>query len=532
MSRWKRAWNRSWYRNWFGIEIDGSIVGGYGESGVATLVLDLEAGFTVKHRWITNIIKARAGNEQRISRNEIDHESYVGDAYLLGDRPRKVRAQLARHASAGGVFLLALPHEAIALSADAVGATIPVSADELALVDWAKPGQRAAGASLDDGGEVQYIDVIVQSKTSDTIRAAPAPGAVGKYGGWIMPVKHVYLEPQQDFPRFPVDAEIWKVQARGAVPLDFAPDLAYIVLGGLSAPFADAIATCRRFGPIGNTFTLAFEGNAGYPDTGELIEAGSLTTFRYKPNTTTLGDLATALASSLNFVLTGSWESTDTFTGTEDHSTTAALGADHGDAGTGATLTTYSGDGATRPVWDREINIDSTVSDGIHAMNMILDYGGKPQPVRLADKADWYRAVRIDGGDHYDYQWLKLFMATARGNSGKFWLPTWRDDFVYVSHAGTSLDIDSADDFNAWWPAQRQDLQIEQADGTIAYVRVTEAVDNGDGTRTLTLSASLSGSAVTRIGWLELCRFENADEYDTVHGPNGFEMTLTARVVP
>ena len=37
-----------------------------------------------------------------------------------------------------------------------------------------------------------------------------------------------------------------------------------------------------------------------------------------------------------------------------------------GDVGTGVSLTTYSGDGTSRPVWDRNLDTPGTLLEGLH----------------------------------------------------------------------------------------------------------------------------------------------------------------------
>jgi hypothetical protein len=502
--------------------IDGSaLIPGYGD-GVATIAVDLDHGFTVGHSWVTGVVKYRAGGEQRMARNDIDRERYSGSALLLDGNPRAMRAMLARFASLGETFLLSLPNEALVLRANAVGESVPVFADALALTDWTRPGQRVV---VEHDGE--HVDAVIQSVSADAITLDVAPGTVGVYGGTIMPVKAVHLEPQQDFERFESLVERWRLAARAAMPLDFAPALATIPLSGLSAPFADVVMVSRVFGLAGNTLALEFAGSAVWPDEGQLIESGPLTLFRYKPGVTSLGDLETAMESSANFVMTGTWNTAATFSAFDDVPLAEASGgSDQGDVGTGATVEEYEG----RPVWDRDI---APGTDGAHAMTQIIDHDGVPYALGTADQADWPRSVILESGDQMDWQWFKLFMHTVRGRQKKFWLATWRDDLVYESHLGASVVVEvDAGDFTAWWPRLRQHVQVLQSDNTVTYAEVLSHVNNGDGTRTLTLSESLGGAAVEKISWIELCRWESGDRYETVHGPTGFSVSLIARVVP
>lgn len=522
---WIAEWFGTWLSEWLGFATDDSVFPGYGDSGVATIALELDNGYTVTHRWVTDVIKSRAGNEQRIRRNDIDHESFSGVAVLLHGEAQHTRSQLAQFAASGGVFLLGLPHEALALRDDSSGTSVPVFGDALALTDWVKPGQRAVSCHLDDEGDVVAVDVVIQSKTLTAVTVDPAPDT--PYGGWLMPVRHVYLEPQQNLPRYPLDVEMWNIAARSAVPLDFVPGLAQLDLGPItaSAAFDDALVYAREYGLTGNLYSFGLD--ASGTGTGELIEADGEIQFNFEPDVTTLGDLRDALAGSIYVRLGGTYDENDTIAAGDAFSQTDLTGGtETGDVGSGGAYATYG----AYPVWDRPIAISGTITDGVHAMTQILDHGGIPYALPTADRADWFRTVAINSGDQLAWQRFKRFMSAVHGRQGKFWLPTWRADLEYVSHAADELTID-ADNFTMWWPSQRQHVQIEQG-STITYVEITEAVDNGDGTRTLTLSDSLSGSAVTRISWLELCRFEDADEYRTTHDQRGFSVSLTARVVP
>lgn len=541
MSDWIRRYAAGWHGEWLGpcpsttfayefpIPFDwaaqcadgaaGSFEG-YGDGGVMTLVPELRAGFTVKHSWSTDIIKTRSGAEQRTPRNSIARESYTGEAGLLGDQPVAMRTAMAKYAAIGARFLLGMPHEALALVADSDGSTVFVPTTGKS--DWVQVGQRVVVAHIDDDGLLlAYVNAVIQDYDADEIDLDIEPGDLGLVGGEIMPARAIYLTPQQDFPRFPVDVETWNLDAIGATPLDYAPVLASIPLAALSAPFADVVATVRTFSLT--TKVLDLVGSAGYPNAGQLIETGPITTFRYKPGVTTLGDFDAALAGSDNFKLTGDWDPTDTFTGTEDIFIEASGAGANGEVGRGATLTEYD----DLPVWDEPISVPKgqTVTDGVHALTSIIDHGGIPYALGTADKADWFRQVSIVNGDTDVWQWFKLFMHTAKGRQGEFWLPTWRADLEYVEHTGDEITID-ADDIGTWWPALRDRVQIEQEDGTITYAQITARA--GD---VITISETLSASDVTSISWLERCCFESADDYTTVHGLSGFSVSLVARAV-
>jgi hypothetical protein len=267
------------------------------------------------------------------------------------------------------------------------------------------------------------------------------------------------------------------------------------------------------FGAVGNTLRLIFVQGGGYPAAGTIVsETTTTTTIGINPAVTTLGNLATLLTSSANFRLGGTYNAATTIAW--DLDITASGGSITGDVGTGASLTTYSGDGTARPVWDRALSNDSTLGDAAHALTTIIDHGGIPYALGKADRADWGRSVAFESQAMLDRQWLKLFLSTVKGCQKTFWLPTWRDDLTFVSKAAGTVTVSTTDssDFTAWWPYQRQDIQIVESSGTVTRARITTAVDNGNGTMTLTIGTTLATSSVTLISWLELSHFEG-DEF-------------------
>jgi hypothetical protein len=525
MSGWRFDWRLDWRLDWRGFEVNGALAG-YGPDGAHTFVLDLENGFSVKHSWVTDVIKFKGGVEQRISRNDIDRQSFSGNAFLLGEGPRATRATLARHAASGSVLLIAAPHEELSV-AGVVDEDVTVNGIDLC--DWAKPGQRVLACRTDDEDMTVGTPAVIQEVVAELITLDVAPGDCH----WIAPLRHVFLEPQQNFPRYPVEAESWQLDARCAFPLDFVPDLASMAFTPIAGVDL-AIVRSRVFGLAGNDLTFALD--AAGIGTGALVEgAGGHVIFYFEPDVTTMGDLATALESSAFVVLGGDYDPSVILEAGDAFAQTALTGSeDSGDVGTGASITNYSGDGQTRPVWDRALANDGTVTDGIHAMTQIIDHGGIPYALGTADAADWFRAVNIRGGDRATWQWFKLFMSTVVGQQKAFWLSTWREDLAYVSHdtgGPLTITIDADDgDFTAWYPAKREHLQILYADGTELRVRIESAENNGDGTRTLTVS-DLAEGTITMLSWLELCRFENGDGYETQHNANGFDVSMVARVV-
>lgn len=518
---WYADGDLGWSLTWFGFDGTNQ-VDPYGPAGAGTFVLDLENGYKVKHRWPFDLQKAQSGKERRISRNDAPQESFDGAAILLGNLPRSVRATMARYAAQGLPFLLGLSHEEIKVYGVS-GTTVTVLAAELAFTDWTRPGQRCVAVWIDDDDVTQYKDATIQSVSGADIELDIAPN---ERTSILMPTRPVYFEPQQAFPRYPTEAEIWNLLARAAI-FDFAPTLASVPIRDPDEifPATGAIAYARMFGAVGNTKRLIILEAEGYGAAGELVsETDTTTTIGVDPGVTTLADLAVLLASSANFSLGGSYNPTDAIQW--DQNELATGGSITGDVGTGATVTMYRGDGTDRQVWDRPIS-GVTAADSVQSMVHIIDHGALPYSIGTANQPDFGRAIAIGNGQREVWQWLKKFLSTTVGAQNAFWLPTWRADMDWLSTGSGTIDVE-IEDLSAWWPYQREHIQIQETDGTISYAKIDDAVDNGDGTWTLTLldedgnPTALAGD-VAMISWLELCRFEN-DEFEFTFGAKGVEL--------
>jgi hypothetical protein len=192
--------------------------------------------------------------------------------------------------------------------------------------------------------------------------------------------------------------------------------------------------------------------------------------------------------------------------------------------GTGAAVTTYAG----RPLWDRKLENNSTITDSIHALTEIIDHGGTPYALGWADMADWGRAIAITGKGLDDWQWLKLFIATVKGRQKSFFLSTYRNDLPFVSKASGTVTVTG--NVGVWWPLQRRHVEVRETSGTVTRAEVTAAVDNGDGTWTLTIGTTIATSSVTMVSWIEVCRF-TSDEFAVAFDKNGFALKTVATVV-
>jgi hypothetical protein len=510
MAGWRHEWRSDWRHDWRGVAGDSSTVPGSGPEGSGSFALDLNSGYTLTWRWPTDVIKSKSGKEQRIPPKDRPKESIAGTVLLFGRSPADLRSQLARTASGGEPVLLGLPHEELTFAAPASGTTVYVSRTDLS--DWMNPGQRV----LVKRGREQ-MDAVIQSTAADSIELDVDPGALGLLGGRIMPALAMYLEPEQAFPRYPVNAESWEIRARAAV-FDFARELAALALGPLtSSPgLTDATVTARY---PGASPTIALLG--GGIGSGQIHETPDFILIEVEFGVTTVEDLYALFQSSTVVNPTGTWGSGTLGVMDMIFSGVLSGGALAGPVGTGATIATYAG----HPVWDRALENDDTITDSVHAMTEILDFGGVPYAIGSADQPDWGRTLNYSGSSLADWQWLKLFMATVRGSQKVFWLSTHRDDMPCVATGTGTLTL--AGDLSAWWPSRRQHVEVRHAGGVSRH-EITAATNNGDGTWTVTIGATLSGVEV--VSWLELCRFEGADFGVTFDG-DGFSMTTVARGV-
>lgn len=528
---WHANGDAGWSIDWHGETGSDGVIPGITPDGIGSFALSLENGYTVTYRWPTDIIKTRSGKEQRISRNDRPKEAYGGKAFLLGDQAVETRATLARSAAAGTPILLGLQHEeALVTAVDSTDSDLPVitiGAGAMSECDWSNHGQRVFVVHEDSDDVLRSAEAVVQDSDATTLTVAPddadAFAEVAIRGARIMPAMPVLLEPQQDFARYPLDAEIWNIRARAA-RFDFAMALASLDLGPLTAAAGlDSASVTARVAGSAPTFQMVADAIAG--ETLEETATGVVIHFTPGPFApSSVADIYALLLTSTLVAPTGTWGAGTLDVADEVPETALAGGDTQGPVGTGASVTTYAG----RPVWDREINIRDTNTDSVHAMTEIIDHGGVPYSVGGADVPDWGRAVVLTNKQRDDWQWWKLFMATVKGPQKAFWLSTWRDDLPFVSKATDTITVEG--DVSSWYPRHRQHLQIWETSGTFTRAEIADAVDNGDGTWTLDIGTTLASSSVRMVSWLELCRFEK-DEFAVTFGANGFSLSTIARVV-
>lgn len=533
-----RGFGKSWWgypeRSWYPEGDAAETTAGTDPPGAATFLLESQARVT--YSWATGVHKNYNGKERRAGLRDDPHLKFEGSALLNGVDTRATRARLARYAAAGQAFMLALPYEELSVRADSTGTVVAVHST--ARADWCVEGVRVVVRHVLYGS----LDAVIQSSTADTIVVDVTLGNVGKVGASIMPALQVYLDPAQQFSRYPTAMERWALRARNAVA-GFSSSALKAELA-LEAPLTNSGVldgmrlVAQRAGADGNLITVTQSDDA-LTSGGELVEdvAANTLHIKYLGDTTTLDEYNALVAGSTLVRLLGTYTGTDVLASSDDEFPATALagGADPTPiaVGIGATLTTFAG----RAVWDRGIQVEGTASDSLQSMAEAQDFGGLPFSAGMAAVPDWGRDVKITARRSSDeWQWFKLFIDTIKGRWKSFWLPTFRADLEWASSVAGGIKITTASDVNAWYPAQQTHVQIVQADRSVTYARVTSAADNGDGTTTLLLvdeadaAVTLSGSAVTYVSWLELVHLES-DDVVVVFRDALFISQMTARVV-
>lgn len=173
-----------------------------------------------------------------------------------------------------------------------------------------------------------------------------------------------------------------------------------------------------------------------------------------------------------------------------------------------------------------------------------VDYGTSlpvvhdlPGVALRAQKSYW----QLYGRD--EHTWFRSLLYTLCGRRVPMWVPSWTSDLTpaaTLAGGSTSLSVEWAG-YTLFGLAKhnRRDIRIELTSGTVYYRRITNAVEAGI-TETLTLSASLSGSAITpaqirAVSFMALCTMAS-DSVDIEHSTDidGLATATTgwAAVVP
>jgi len=510
--------------------------------GAATFALTLESETKVTFAWRTGLFKSYSGKERR--QNLIDDPAmrFEGKALLVGDDLRTARSRIASYAALGRPFQLGLPYEELALRAKSTGAVVAVHST--ARADWAVPGQRVV-VRRKTGNAYQNIEAVIQSTTATTITIDKTLGDVGALGASIMPTIAVYLEPQQGFQRYvtPDGVEHWALRARCAVAGFASSDVrARLSLASpktTSGALTGLTLWARDAGAAGNSIVITQNDDA-LTSGGELVEdtVAKTLTIKFMGGLTTAAQYFTLISNGSSLVRPdGTYTPSAVLASTSDEFAASALsgGANATPCswGLSATVATFAGS----PIWDRGIDAQGgSADDSVHTMAQVQDLGGLPFAAGSATMPDWGRRIAIDRARLDQWQWVKKFLDTVKGRWKSFWLPTMRPDLVPTAKGVGTLTVESGEsDVAAWYPLQRGHLMVREASGTITYLVIADAIDNHNGTHTLSIRNAAGGSVTLAtlpelVCWLERCRLES-DEVQVQFADARFAVSMLARAV-
>ncbi len=528
----------SWWGGWFpegpglsywgGHFPEGAADPGLPPAGSATFAL-VESGARVTYAWRTGQFKSYSGIERRSSIVDDPAQRFEGQALLTGANTRAVRSQLAKYAALGRPFLLGLSYESLAIRAAAVGTTIAVHST--ALSDWAIPGTRVL-VRHETYGDWEGVILSVAATTVVVTDGVGGPGVIGGPGGVIMPAFAIYLDPQQGFDRYVTKLERWQIRARNAIAGFATPEArASLAVPGL----VGVTVYARTAGAAANAITIQFVEDGS--TLGNIVENVALKTIvvHYDPATTSKGRLAVMFSTTTLCYLEGASGITAIGFASAFGPTALAGGVDFTPAvvGRGATVATFAG----RPVWDRGIDVEGTAPDSLQSMAQPEDFGGLPFNAGTASEPDWGRSIVMRRSVGAELQWLKKFLDTIKGRFLSFWLASWRPDLVPVSVGVGTLTVQGGElggDFFAWWPLQREYLQVRTLTGALVYVRISAAVQNVSGTITLSVvdgaGVAVSLASAELVSWLDVVRLES-DEVQVEFDGWTFAVSMTARGV-
>jgi len=135
---------------------------------------------------------------------------------------------------------------------------------------------------------------------------------------------------------------------------------------------------------------------------------------------------------------------------------------------------------------------------------------------------------------------FREFLFATFGQLNSFWVPTWDQDLVLAGDVGSTdgaIRISSEFYSRFFFPsAARRFLAFIPIDGSgNVYRKITAAVDNGDGTETLTLetpTGKLLGKDTTQVSFLTLARLENDESSIEWFSNDVAQVELGLREVP
>lgn len=174
-------------------------------------------------------------------------------------------------------------------------------------------------------------------------------------------------------------------------------------------------------------------------------------------------------------------------------------------------MTTYLGytvldavkhNAATTPAEGLDWNF--VLDDDAVGKTFVEDPGGSPVPRR---NFSWFMQTRAD------VVTFKAFIDSCKGMLTPFWVPTYNADLALANdiNPGDGAVVIQKCNYTDFYFGQtaRHHLAFIAPDGSKTLRKVTAAVDNGNGTETLTLDSTISISlpaASTMTSFLVFCR--------------------------
>lgn len=189
---------------------------------------------------------------------------------------------------------------------------------------------------------------------------------------------------------------------------------------------------------------------------------------------------------------------------------------------------------------DRHLSTETNGQEFDHGI-FELDFGNRLIPIATWDPA--YASIteirRFVVPTLEERALWNLLATTLHGSMVTFLAPTWREDLVLNAQPATgasTIVITDEPGYNSIYEgAPSHDYLQLETDAGIIYRKVNSAVDNLDGTHTLTLDTALPGtvpgSTINRISFLERVRM-SSDVVTYQFAPGGFStITIGTRTV-
>lgn len=198
--------------------------------------------------------------------------------------------------------------------------------------------------------------------------------------------------------------------------------------------------------------------------------------------------------------------------------------------GTGATLTTHNG---FPVVTEAPISESELFEEQFDAgSERLVSLPGKAAQRWTRDRADLARLHQFCADGPAERQWWRKFFATVLGRQKAFLLPTWRADLVRVSSVGSTVTVQAPPTAGAinyvtkYWPSlAHRTIRVMRTTGAVTYYTVSAAVDNGDGTATLTVNTTFDATNLDYISLVEMCRL-GTDEVTFQRGSTAIDLEV------